>query len=70
MTGPRPAPIRPGDEWISKGRGQHGAYTVRVIKRTAGGQVVYEATHSAGHRKRERKHTLTEEAFRAHYRPP
>ena len=49
---------RPGERWVSKGRAGHGGDDVHVRGYTKGRQVVFEAGHDAGQRKRSRRHTV------------
>lgn len=53
--------------WRSLGKARHAPYTVRIIKRTAGGQVVFETATSPSRRMRNRRHTMTLDVFLANY---
>jgi hypothetical protein len=60
VDAPEPAP---GDTWRSKGQAGHLDYEVAVIKRTAGGGVVFKADRSASKRMRHRLHTMPLDKF-------
>jgi hypothetical protein len=58
----------PGDTWRSTGSAGHHAYEVRVVKRTAGGKVVFTSFPPSSKRMQNRLHTVALEKFLSQHR--